>query len=88
MLEADRDLAPVVTLVGNWSVAKAREATWVTAQTLWELDSVPVVETEFLATLSSSVGMDSRFLLTPGTRTRLTAAVEEVSLSPLPGRRS
>lgn len=65
VLEADRDLAPVVTLVGNWSIAKAREAAWVTAQTLWELDSVPVVQTEFLATLSSSVGMASRFLLTP-----------------------
>lgn len=64
-LEADRDVAPVVTLIGNWSIAKAREAAWVTAQTLWELDNVPVVKAEFLAALSSSVGMASRFLLTP-----------------------
>lgn len=66
-LEVDRNLAPVVTLIGNWSIAKARHAAWVTAQTLWELDAVPGVETEFLAALSSSVGMASRFLLTPPT---------------------
>lgn len=64
-LEADRNLAPVVTLIGNWSIAKAREAAWVTAQTLWELDNVPGVKREFLAALSGSVGMASRFLLTP-----------------------
>ena len=66
-LEVDRNLAPVVTLIGNWSIAKARQAAWVTAQTLWELDAVQGVETEFLAALSSSVGMASSFLLTPPT---------------------
>ena len=30
-LEADRDLAPVVTLIGIWSMAKGREAAVVTA---------------------------------------------------------
>ena len=64
-LEVDRDLAPVVTLIGNWSIAKARQAAWGAAGALWELDGVPVVESEFLAALSSSVGMASRFLLTP-----------------------
>lgn len=64
-LAADRELAPVVTLVGNWSIDKARQAAWVTAEALWQLQDVPVVEGEFLAALGSSVGMASRFLLTP-----------------------
>jgi len=64
-LAADRELAPVVTLVGNWSIDKARQAAWVTGEALWELRDVPVVEREFLASLGSSVGMASRFLLTP-----------------------
>jgi hypothetical protein len=64
-LEVDRDLAPTVTLIGNWSIAKARQAAWVTSEALWELHRIPRVETDFLATLSGSVGMASRFLLTP-----------------------
>lgn len=64
-LEVDRDLAPTVTAIGNWSIAKARQAAWVTAETIWELHRIPRLEADFLAALSGSVGMASRFLLTP-----------------------
>lgn len=64
-LEVDRRVSPVATLVGNWSIAKAREAAWVTGEALWELDSVPQVAEDFRAGLARSVGMVSRYLLTP-----------------------
>ncbi len=64
-LEVDRALAPVVTMVGNWSIAKAREAAWVTAGLLWEIDGVEPLTSEYLATLGRSVGMAGRLLLTP-----------------------
>lgn len=60
----DREFAPVVTLVGNWSIAKAREAAWVTAGVLWELRDSPTLSIEFLGGLGSSVGMVGRYLLT------------------------
>jgi len=63
-LAVDREFAPVVTLVGNWSIAKAREAAWVTAGVLWELRDSPTLSIEFLGGLGSSVGMVGRYLLT------------------------
>jgi hypothetical protein len=58
-------VSPVVTLIGNWSIAKAREAAWVTGEALWELERAPSVSAEFRARLGSTVGMASRLLLTP-----------------------
>lgn len=64
-LEADRALAPVIAMVGNWSIAKAREAAWVTAGLLWEIDGVEPLASDYLATLGRSVGLAGRLLLTP-----------------------
>ncbi|HEU0132082.1 MAG TPA: DUF5995 family protein, partial [Mycobacteriales bacterium] len=38
----DRDLSPVLDLLGNWSIDKAREAAWVNADVLWRLRDVAV----------------------------------------------
>lgn len=63
-LDVDRELAPVLTLVGSWSVARAREAAWVNTEVLWRLRTVPDLDAEFRGTLSRSVGMAGRALLT------------------------
>ncbi len=64
-LDVDRSLAPVVSLVGNWSIARARDAAWVNAGVLWQIDGIPHLRKEFLDTLGGSVGMVGRYLLTP-----------------------
>lgn len=63
-LDVDRELAPVLTLVGSWSVARARDAAWVNTEVLWELHRVPDLAVEYRATLSRSVGLAGRALLT------------------------
>ena len=65
-LDVDRDFAgPVANLVGAWSIGRARDAAWVNAGVLWRLDGVEPLCQNFLITLSSSVGLAGRVLLTP-----------------------
>ncbi len=65
-LDVDRRYAgPVANLVGAWSIGRARDAAWVNAGVLWELDGMEPLCQDFLATLSSSVGLVGRTLLTP-----------------------
>jgi hypothetical protein len=65
-LEVDQAYAaPLANLVGTWSIGRARDAAWVNAKVLWELHGVEPLQGEFLATLSRSVGMAGRYLLTP-----------------------
>ncbi len=64
-LDVDRELAPVVNQIGAWSIGKAREAAWVTAQLLWEIDGLHPLDRDFLGALSRSVGLAGRLLLTP-----------------------
>jgi hypothetical protein len=56
---------PVANLVSGWSIARARDAAWTNARVLWSLDGVEPLRTDFLVTLSRSVGMAGRYLLTP-----------------------
>jgi len=56
---------PVANLVSGWSIARARDAAWTNARVLWSLEGVEPLRTDFLATLSRSVGMAGRYLLTP-----------------------
>lgn len=66
LLEVDRAYAgPLADLVGAWSIGRARDAAWVNARVLWELHGVEPLQADFLATLSRSVGMAGRYLLTP-----------------------
>jgi len=56
---------PVANLVSGWSISRARDAAWTNARVLWSLDGVEPLRTDFLATLSRTVGMAGRYLLTP-----------------------
>lgn len=65
-LEVDRrHVAPVANLVGSWSIDRARDAAWTNAQVLWEIDGVEPLRGSYAATLSRSVGLAGRLLLTP-----------------------
>ena len=65
-LEVDRAYAaPVVNLVGTWSIGRARDAAWANARVLWQLRDVEPLRTDFLDTLSSTVGMVGAQLLSP-----------------------
>ncbi|MGN6799264.1 MAG: DUF5995 family protein [Gaiellaceae bacterium] len=52
-------------VVAMWDVARARDAAWTNAQALWALHGDAALESEFLATLDSMVGLASRGLLIP-----------------------
>lgn len=63
VVEHGAALSPLADLIGNFSVEKARDAAWVSAQTLWALRHVPFVRDAAQATLSRTVGLVSRHLL-------------------------
>ncbi len=56
---------PVANLVSGWSISRARDAAWTNGRVLWSLEGVEPLRTDFLATLSRTVGMAGRYLLTP-----------------------
>lgn len=56
---------PVANLVSGWSITRARDAAWTNARVLWSLDGAEPLRSDFLATLSRTVGMAGRYLLTP-----------------------
>lgn len=62
---ADDLRPPVLHLVSAWSIDKARDLAWVTAETLWTLRTVPFLRDRFLDGLDQTVGMGSRTLLAP-----------------------
>ena len=65
-LQVDRThVAPVANLVGAWSITRARDAAWTNANVLWRLDRFEPLRTDYAATLSRSVGLAGRLLLTP-----------------------
>lgn len=62
--DVDDRLGPVAHLVGSWSIEKARDFAWVTAQTLWELRPLTQLYRAYATGLARTVGMGSRLLLT------------------------
>lgn len=56
---------PVANLVSGWSISRARDAAWTNARVLWSLEGAEPLRTDFLGTLSRTVGMAGRYLLTP-----------------------
>lgn len=65
VLDVDREAAPVLDHVGNWSIDSARDAAWVNADVLWRLRDVPPAARAFADTLAGTVGMATATLLTP-----------------------
>lgn len=63
VLAADREASPLLNLVGTWSIARARDAAWTSAQVLWELRHTPELQESFRLTLSRTVGLSGRGLL-------------------------
>jgi hypothetical protein len=63
--EVDDRVGPVVHLVSAWNIDKARDLSWITVETLWALRRLSFVRGRFLDSLSHTVGMTSRALLTP-----------------------
>ena len=61
----DDRVGPVVHLISAWSIDKARDLSWVTAETIWALRNTDFLLGRFLSALGSTVGMTSRTLLTP-----------------------
>ena len=61
----DDHLNPVAHLVSSWNIDKARDFAWLNVETLWELRRVSHLFDAYTAALARTVGMGSRFLLTP-----------------------
>jgi hypothetical protein len=65
VLAADRDVQPVLDLVGSWSIDRARDAAWVNADVLWRLRGFGPAPDAFAATLAGTVGLVTETLLAP-----------------------
>jgi len=61
----DDRFGPAVHLVAAWKIDKARDLSWVTAQTIWALRGASPLHDRFVAGLAHTVGLTSRALLTP-----------------------
>jgi hypothetical protein len=61
----DDRIGPVVHLISSWDIDKARDLSWITAETLWELRRTTALQARFLDSVAHTVGMTSRVLLTP-----------------------
>lgn len=62
--EVDDGMRRLAHLVSCWSIDKARDVSWVTAETLWTLRDVGPLRDRFLDGLADTVGMTTRTLLT------------------------
>lgn len=62
--EIDDQVGPVVHLVSSWNIDKARDLSWVTAETIWVLGRTKFLRDRFLKSLGHTVGMTTRVLLT------------------------
>lgn len=62
---ADEALGRLDDVVAMWSVARARDAAWTHAETLWAIRDAPPLHDAFLLTLGRMVGLAGRGLLIP-----------------------
>ena len=61
----DAHLGPVVHIVDSWEIEKARDVAWVNVEAMWAIRDVSSLANRYGAALASTVGMASRYLLTP-----------------------
>lgn len=61
----DDRVGAVAHLVSSWNIDKARDLSWVTAETAWVLRRTRLLHDRFLDGVAHTVGMTSRVLLTP-----------------------
>ncbi len=62
---ADVALGRLDDVVAMWNVRRAREAAWVSAETLWAVRDVPFLRARVLLALDRTVGFAGRGLLVP-----------------------
>jgi hypothetical protein len=62
---ADDRVGPVVHLISSWDIDVARDVAWVNVEALWALGSLGPLADRYEAVLAGTVGMASRYLLTP-----------------------
>jgi Family of unknown function (DUF5995) len=62
---ADEALGRLDDVAAMWSVARARDAAWTHAETLWAIRDAPPLQEAFLLTLGRMVGLAGRGLLIP-----------------------
>jgi Family of unknown function (DUF5995) len=67
----DEALGAADDAIAMWNVARARDAAWVNAETLWALRGAGEVRERYLRTLDGMVGLAGRGLLRPGVRQSL-----------------
>ena len=65
VVDAGRHAAPLMTLVSNWKVEKARDAAWTNAQAITELERLPALQRAFVHTLDGLAQLASQALLLP-----------------------
>jgi len=63
IVEADRHVAAVANIIGNWSINAAREVAWDTAVALWQVRDHPTATRLLTGGLARTVAMASRGLL-------------------------
>jgi uncharacterized protein DUF5995 len=65
--EIDQDLGRIDDVLAMWKVRRARETSWLNAELLWRLLSIPIraAGDEFLVSLDRLVSLGSRGLLIP-----------------------
>lgn len=63
LLDVDREMSPLLNLVGSWSIGRARDAAWVNAKVLWRLRHSTQLQEEFRVNLCRTVGLAGRTLL-------------------------
>jgi Family of unknown function (DUF5995) len=61
----DVALGEIDDVLAMWNLARARDAAWTNAETLWALRAAPQLRTEFLRALDRMVGFAGRGLLRP-----------------------
>jgi Family of unknown function (DUF5995) len=61
----DVALGDLDDVLAMWKLARARDAAWTNAETLWALRGLPVLRDEFLGSLDRLVGFAGRGLLRP-----------------------
>jgi hypothetical protein len=61
--DLDKALGPLDDVLANWSVARARDNAWVTAQTIRALRDMPTLYKQFMLGLARNVGFAGRGLL-------------------------
>ena len=66
-LDVDQAAAPVLNVVGGWSIEAARDAAWLSATVQWSLQDQADAYAAYLSSRASMVGLVSRQLLTPVT---------------------